>query len=293
MMPLLKELREILDSYDQRYAVGETFDATPVKAASYVGPDMLHAAFNFDFSFRPYSPVQFLKAILAWDSAAGTNVWPNYVLSNHDNPRSATRYAQGEDDARVKVALAMLLTMRGTPFLYYGEEIGMRDISLRRNEIMDPPGKRYWPIYKGRDGCRAPMQWDASANAGFSTARPWLPAHPDYSRRNVDVQRSDPGSIFNFVRRLIALRKENSVLRNGAFVPLTNQPVGVLAYLRQDENQTIGVLLNFSARSVSVSLPRVPWRLLYSTSGRLSFDGENHIIKLMPFEVSLLTSKSS
>ena len=102
----------------------------------------------------------------------------------------ATRPAsdRGKMTSRMKVVAAMLLTLRGTPFLYYGEEIGMRDIRVRRKDILDPIGKRYWPIFKGRDGCRAPMQWDTSRNAGFSNGEPWLPVHPNYTHRNADAQ---------------------------------------------------------------------------------------------------------
>ena len=136
-------------------------------------------------------------------NAAG--VWPTTVMSNHDLPRAASRYAKGEDDAQARIAMALLLTLRGTPFMYYGEEIGMRDITLRRSEILDPPGRKYWPIYKGRDGCRSPMQWDSGVHAGFSTAKPWLPVHPDYPRRNVAAQQADPDSLFHFTKKLLGL----------------------------------------------------------------------------------------
>jgi len=120
--------------------------------------------------------------------------------------------------------MALLLSLRGTPFMYYGEEIGMRDIHLRRGEILDPPGQKYWPFYKGRDGCRSPMQWDAGAQAGFSTARPWLPVHPDYLQRNVAAQQADPGSLFHFTKKLLALRKAYPALRRGDYVPLETRP---------------------------------------------------------------------
>ncbi|NTW43210.1 MAG: alpha-glucosidase, partial [Anaerolineaceae bacterium] len=104
-----------------------------------------------------------------WENLLQDHKWPNYVLNNHDVPRSATRYEKNEKDARLKVLAAMMLTLRGTPFLYYGEEIGMRDIPVRtKSDVKDPVGKHYWPFYKGRDGCRSPMQWDSSQNAGFS-----------------------------------------------------------------------------------------------------------------------------
>jgi len=289
MIPLLNELRTMLDSYDERYAVGETFLGTPQKAASYCGPDLLHTAFSFDFTLRRFDPRQFLDAIRQWEGALGTKAWPNYTLSNHDTPRNATRYTHGEDDARAKVALALLLTLRGTPFLYYGEEIGMRDISLRRNEILDPPGRRYWPIYKGRDGCRSPMQWDDSPNAGFCppVVQPWLPVHPNYRTRNVAAQREDPASMLNFTRRLIALRRENPALRRGTFVPLTCESRHALAYLRHSPEQTVLVALNFANRPIRVAcdlpLPAANWHLLLSTA-------RDNLprLELTPYEVCIL-----
>jgi len=259
MIPLLNELRHLLDSYPERYAVGETYVGTPQKAASYCGDDRLHAAFSFDFTdldlIYPWNPAWIAGRIARRETifnAAG--IWPTTVLSNHDLPRAASRYAPGEDDARAKLAMALLLTLRGTPFLYYGEEIGLRDLSLRRGEILDPPGKKYWPIYKGRDGCRAPMQWNDAAYAGFSTARPWLPVHADYPRRNVAAQAADPDSLLNFTRRLIALRKAQPALTRGDMT-LLEAPRGCLAYSRRWQDQTVLVTLNFSGRSVRWSPP--------------------------------------
>ncbi len=133
----------------------------------------------------------------------------------------------------------LLLTLRGTPFIYYGEEIGMRDIAVRRSEIKDPVGKRFWPFFKGRDGCRSPMQWDGSLYAGFSNNLPWLPVHPNHTWRNVESQRADMNSLFNFYRRLIQLRREFPALRKGLFQLLTFDPVSLLAYLRVLPGQTL------------------------------------------------------
>jgi alpha-glucosidase len=273
MIPLLNEMRRLLDSYPERYAVGETYLATPEKAASYCGPDRLHGAFSFDFtSFESelaaalrlyrWDPAWILEKILARDrvfDAAG--VWPTTVLGNHDLPRTASRYCRGEDDSQARLAMALLLTLRGTPFMYYGEEIGMRDIALRRSEILDPPGRRYWPIYKGRDGCRSPMQWDASQFAGFSTARPWLPVHPDHAWRNVAAQQADPESLLHFTRKLIALRREHSALRRGDYLPLDG-PRGSMVYLRSTAEETILLALNFTNRRAALPLPEGDWRPL-------------------------------
>ncbi|KAF0107864.1 MAG: alpha-glucosidase [Anaerolineaceae bacterium] len=298
MMPLLDELRALLDSYPERYAVGETYLGAPEKAVSYCGPDKLHAAFSFDFTMpaseaaaalriHPFNPDWVLQKILEREAAFdAAGVWPTTVMSNHDVMRAASRTCRGADDRMAKLAMALLLTLRGTPFLYYGEEIGMRDLALKRSEIMDPPGKKYWPIYPGRDGCRSPMQWDASPNAGFSSAQPWLKVNPDYPRRNVAAQRADPDSLFNFTKKLIALRKGTPALRGGNFVPLTGCPRGVLAYLRRAAEQTVLVALNFSGRAARLPVPAAAWTPLLST-GALPAEVRTEV-RLAPHEVLLL-----
>jgi alpha-glucosidase len=206
-------------------------------------------------------------------------IWPTVVIGNHDLPRAASRYCRGENDEQAKLAMALLLTQRGTPFLYYGEEIGMRDISLKRSEILDPAGKNFWPIYKGRDGCRSPMQWNENAHAGFSEVSPWLPVHPDYTSRNVASQQNDPDSILTFTKKLLHLRKTTPALTRGDFIPFQSPP-GTLSYLRQAEDQRILVMLNFKKRRVSIALPPGEWHLIFSSS-------EGGSGKLGPFEIQL------
>jgi alpha-glucosidase len=295
MFTALKGIRALLDGYPERYAVGETFLATTEQAARYIGPEKLHAGFDFNFLTCPWNPKRFLSVINKWDSLLSANAWPNYVLNNHDNPRSASRYGQGENDERLKVAAAMLLTLRGTPFLYYGEEIGMRNLKLRRSEIQDPLGIHFWPIPVGRDGCRSPMQWDASENAGFSTGKPWLKIHPDYRKRNLTAQKANPNSLFNFYKHLLAIRKATPALQQGSFMPLTYDPRQLLAYLRQDAEQTVLVVLNFSNRKVRLAVgPQLrgsDWQLLLSnkrtsvpaiTNGWLPLMGNEASIYIRP-----------
>ncbi len=283
MMPLVQEIRGILDERPGCYAIGETLLPTAEKAASYCGPDKLHAAFNFKFLECPWNAKRFLDSILDWQKALGNN-WPNHVLSNHDRKRIAARYARGEDDGRLKVAAAMLLTQRGTPFVYYGDEIGMRDISLKYSEILDPLGKHYWPIPVGRDGCRSPMQWDSSSYAGFSKAKPWLKVHQDSIFRNVATQQKDPDSLFHFYRQLIQCRKMHAALLEGDFIPVTKKPKKILAYLRQNESETILVALNFSHGEqkllVDSNLATAKWEILLSTHKRTSIAIEKNTLLL-------------
>ena len=291
MMPFLNEMRTLLDSYPERYVVGETYFATPQKTVSYCGPDKLHAAFSFDFTtfnsalaeaFQLYkwSPLWIMKQfILREQTFNAAGIWPTTVMSNHDLPRAASRYARGENDSQPFLAMALLLTLRGTPFLYFGEEIGMRDIHLRHSEILDPPGRKYWPIYTGRDGCRSPMQWDDSAFAGFSTVKPWLPVHPDYKWRNVATEQTDLNSLFNFTKKLLALRKENPALRRGDFIPLKTRG-SMLAFLRRTHEQTVLVAMNFNNQSVNYNLPDGKWHILLSSA-------QSSPGSLAPFEIQI------
>ena len=270
MLPALEDMRKILDSYPERYAVGETYPEVADTVTSYAAPGRLHAAFNFAFLHNDWKAKQFLKTIQFWEAPENAEIQPTYVLGNHDVPRPATRYAKGKEDARMKVAAVMLLTLRGTPYIYYGDEIGQRDIPVRhRKDIQDPIGKRYFPLMKGRDGCRAPMQWDASANAGFTSAdvKPWLPVHKDHTHRNVVAQTNNPDSLLNQYKTLIKLRKENSALYAGNLTLIDLNSSDILAYTRSSAEQTVFICLNFSNKTQMIHLPKefTQATLLYST----------------------------
>jgi alpha-glucosidase len=287
MYPLLEEIREILDQYKEAYAVGETFLADTEQTATYCGDSKLHAAFNFEFAENRWHPKRFLDSALKWYDALSGNAWPNNFLSNHDMTRAASRYCFGKDDRRAKVALAMLLTLKGTPFIYYGEEIGLRDIPIRKkSDIKDPIGKRFWPLFKGRDGCRAPMQWSSEINAGFSQTNPWLPVNKNYPERNVLRQKSDPESLLNFFKKIVEIRKAQPALQRGDFKPLIQDPRNILAFERQLANERIVVLLNFKSNEESFDLPSGKWHSLIDDGNPLS--GE---ISLTPYQINILKKR--
>jgi alpha-glucosidase len=296
MMGAVADIRAILDSYPGRYVVGETFLADTKMTASYCGPGKFHAAFDF-FSLlkTPWNPAHYLRAMQRQDNELPAEAWPVHVLNNHDNPRSATRLRAKEDDEQLKVAAALLLTIRGTPFLYYGEEIGMRDIRLKRSEIMDPVGKRYWPIPVGRDGCRSPMQWTVDPYGGFSTAKPWLKVHPNYIHRNVEAQMADPRSLLNFYKALLRLRRLHSALRGGMFIPLHHDPQRVLAYVREDQSTRILVALNFARRRSKLALggeiTHHKWELLLSNKERNQSVFKNGWLELAGYEACILIQR--
>ncbi|MEE4195827.1 MAG: alpha-glucosidase [Anaerolineae bacterium] len=293
MMPALQEIRSILDSYPERYAVGETFPEDAESAAKYSQPGHLHAAFNFEFTHCEWLARPFQSAIERYEALMGEGQWPCYVLGNHDISRPATRYAKGEDDDdRLKVAAAMLLTMRGTPFIYYGDEIGQRDITIHKKEdVLDPIGKTFWPFFKGRDGCRAPMQWNKAMNAGFSSGKPWLPVHENFTNRNVSAQADDPQSLLHFYRSLLKLRKEHPALHSGELRMLIEKPQFVMAYERKNHDETFLILINFSRFERELEIleigPSEIWQPVLSThepaafvyqAGKLTLQGNQALI---------------
>lgn len=299
MIPLLGDLRAIVDSYRDRYAVGETYLSNPEKSISYCGKGKLHQAFSFDFTSYSseigtalglyiWNPRWILGRIIKREKLFNTmDVFPTTVLSNHDIPRATSRYIRGEDDRKAKILNTILLTLRGTPYMYQGEEIGMRDIGLKYQEVLDPPGKKYWPFYFGRDGCRSPMQWDSSSHAGFSTVKPWLKIHKNYMHRNVAAQEKDPTSLLNYTKKLISLRKNHPALHRGDFIPVEASR-WVLAYYRKHKEQIILVVMNFKARKSIFTLPAsIELRNLLLSSVNKTDPYNSRSIHLSPYEACL------
>jgi alpha-glucosidase len=260
----LRRLRgQVIDKYPGRVLIGETYTSTSADLVKFYG------AKNDELQLPMYLNLVTLKMLSASDlrariDAVETNPvggWPCFALENHDNRRVPSRYAlpagaTGDDMA--KLTGALLLTLRGTPILYYGEELGMANNDpQRREDVKDIIGQKGWPREKGRDGERTPMQWDASVNAGFNAgAKPWLPVGPDYATRNVAAQSSDPASVLSFYRTLIAARRSDPALAGDfAFVDRNNW--SVLSYTRSGGGKTVLVLLNFGVEDALVALPQV------------------------------------
>jgi alpha-glucosidase len=202
-----------------------------------------------DFLFamvNKLSPAEFRKRIAEVDSASG---WPTFVISNHDIVRSYDRYGDGEhNDQIAKLMAALYLTLRGTPIMYYGEEIGMKTTPpTRKEDVKDPIGRRGWPQEKGRDGERTPMQWDGSDNAGFSKGTPWLPVPPTYKTHNVADESRDPNSVLEFYKKVLKLRHTNRALLEGNYTALNESDPNVLSYLRVYKNEGVVVALNMSS----------------------------------------------
>lgn len=243
LFEVLKEMRSIVDQYDG-VLVGETLDERFLyaKASQYCGSEKLHLTFDFRLLHSRFGAKSFHNAIVH----SVNTTWPSWVLSNHDFRRHASRW--GSDPRKLKLLAVLSLTLKGTPFLYYGEEIGMTEGSLRKQEIVDPIGKTFWPFFKGRDGCRTPMQWDGSKNAGFTSNQPWLPVQPGYVQTNVAQQIAEEGSILSTYRNVIRLRKRIAALSVGDMqLPQKPHPV-ILNWVRFTPNERVGVVLNMSKK---------------------------------------------
>ena len=299
LLDAYREIRALLDSYGARMAVGEVMGGAQ-DAARFCGPGLLPLAFNFEFTHQSWNPDAFQNSVLRYEQFLPEGGWPCYVLSNHDSSRHASRYGGRAPDARAKVAATMLLTLRGTPFLYQGEEIGMRDGKISRSEIQDPPGKRYWPLYQGRDFCRTPIPWNAQPGAGFTSGRPWLPLNPDYRKINVQTELEDPRSVLAFYRKLIWLRKKSPALHSGGFRALISHPDRAMAYLRESGRQTMLVGLNFTERPAQVALEESlapgTWKKVLSSCddpSELHGGAGNTVITLQPDEAAIWTTDNT
>jgi alpha-glucosidase len=246
---MVRAIRGVLDEYDDRMAVGEVYLLDPAAVARYYGKgDELHLAFNFSVMKTPWDADGFRETIGRFEGLLPeANGWPTLVLSSHDEPRHASRYDHPDlGDARARLAAMLLLTLRGTPFLYYGEEIGMRNVEIPPDRLRDPIGLNIHPKVS-RDPERTPMLWDRSPNAGFSRVEPWLPLGPDAGRRSVEAQREDPASLLHLYRDLLALRRATPALCQGSYRGL-EAPPGVFAFERGHGAQRVRVALNFGDR---------------------------------------------
>jgi alpha-glucosidase len=264
---IIAEMRAVLDGYGERVLIGEIYLPVERLATYYGHPHALeaHLPFNFQLLELPWSADVIGEAIMGYEAALPPHAWPNWVLGNHDRPRIASRV--GLPQARV--AAMLLLTLRGTPTIYYGDEIGMLDVEVPPGLERDPA--RFGGPSGGRDPERTPMRWDDSPGAGFSGATPWLPIGPVGST-NVAAQRRDPTSMLELYRRLIGLRRSDPALAIGAWAPLRAKD-GVLAYERSLAGRRLIVALDLSGRPGTLDLGSAAGRILLST--RLDREGEH------------------
>jgi alpha-glucosidase len=247
----LRAMRQVIDEFPDRLMIGEIY--LPFKQLmAYYGRDLggTHLPFNFALLKAPWQARAIAKLIDDYEAVLPPGAWPNWVLGNHDKPRVAGRVGE----AQARVAAMLLLTLRGTPTLYYGDEIGLPQATIPPELVQDPYEKNVPGLGLGRDGCRTPMQWDASRFAGFSQGRPWLPITQDAAHRNVESERADPGSLYNLYRRLIALRRQHPALATGSYRPVAAEG-DTLAYTREKDSERFLVVFNLGTAPAAVALP--------------------------------------
>ena len=275
-------LRGVVDEYQDRVLIGEIY--LPIeRLVTYYGEDLrgAHLPFNFQLILTAWDARDIDRLIREYEAALPAGGWPNWVLGNHDKHRIASRVGP----AQARVAAMLLLTLRGTPTLYYGDELGMRDVPIPAERVQDPFEKRVPGIGLGRDPVRTPMQWRKAAHAGFSTAEPWLPVSDDFAEVNVEAQRADPRSMLSLHRALIDLRRREPALAVGDYAPIASDGP-VLAYLREQGDRRYLIALNFSNETARLMPPEAPGSGEIVLSSHLDRAGETvaDVLGLRPDE---------
>jgi alpha-glucosidase len=290
-LDIVREMREVADSYDgDRVLIGELY--LPLeRMISYYGPELdgVHLPFNFGLTVLPeWDPSAVRRLISDYEAALPEGAWPNWVLGNHDRPRIVGRIGE----RRARLAQMLLLTLRGTPTCYYGDEIGMHDVEIPPHLVQDPQGQRS-PGY-GRDPARTPMQWEATPNAGFCPpdVEPWLPVADDHTKINVEARRSDPRSMLSLFRRLVGLRREHPALTLGSYRQLETGDAPVVSYLREHGDGRLLVALNFGEEEECLELPMdaAKAKLLCATDPERPGVEESRNLKLAPYEGIVLAT---
>lgn len=258
------KMRTVTEEYESpRVLIGEIY--LPIaKLVAYYGEEGqgIHLPFNFHLLLSPWKVDNISAVITEYEAALPVQGWPNWVLSNHDQPRVGSRAGK----AQRRVAAMLLLTLRGTPTLYYGDEIGMIDVEVPPEQTQDPKELRIPNLPVNRDPARTPMQWNDGPNAGFTAGTPWLPVSDDYKRVNVAARKEDPTSILHLFHELIHLRRSEPALSTGRYVPFAEEEF-VLAYIREtkEKDPRYLIALNFSHEPQTLSLENQKGHIVLDT----------------------------
>jgi alpha-glucosidase len=256
------EMRRVLEEFPgERLLIGEIY--LPVeRLVAYYGPDLteIHLPFNFNLMWAKWRPATIVQLIQQYEAVLPAGGWPSWVLGNHDQARVATRFGP----AQARVAMVLLLTLRGTPTLYYGDELGLANVPIPPERERDPFGIRQPGTGQGRDPVRTPMPWDGSANCGFTTGEPWLPLGAAHAEQSIEAQRRDPASMLTLTRTLLELRRREPALSVGDWAPLVAED-HVLAYARTWGQRRFVVALNLGAAPGLVSRNDLAGRIALST----------------------------
>jgi len=269
LVSFIERVRALTESFGGRFTVGEIGGegAEPVMKLLTAGEQRLHTAYGFNFLLaNTLTPAVVRSALEAWDDDAGS--WPSWAFSNHDAPRAVSRWSGSADrEALARLALLLLVSLRGNVFLYQGEELGLPQAEVAFADLRDPEAIANWPQTLGRDGARTPMPWlQRAANAGFSTARPWLPVPAAHIALAVDAQERDGGSTLALTRRFIALRRRHPALRLGT-LRLLEASDALLSFERCLGSERLLCVFNLGDAPAVASPPVGNWRVLESIGG--------------------------
>ena len=256
-VPFLQRVRQVLDEFGA-VSIGEVGadDALAFMAEYTAGGDKLHMAYSFNLLTEDHSAKHIRTQVEDFKRRVKDG-WASWSVGNHDVPRVATRWGKGKDAAAFgKLALAMQLSLKGTPCLYQGDELAFTEADVQYELIQDPYGITFWPEFKGRDGCRTPIAWTDGANGGFTTGKPWLPVAPEHVAVAAAVQEGDPESPLNFARRMIAWRRTMPQLTRGE-IGFLDAPEPVLAFRRDLAGErSVLCLFNLGGDTVRFTLPQ-------------------------------------
>ena len=283
---VVTRMRRLVDQYQDRVLIGEIY--LPVeRLVQYYGVNLsgVHVPFNFQLLLAQWHARDIARIISQYEAALPKGGWPNWVLGNHDRPRIVSRV--GSKQARV--AAMLLLTLRGTPTLYYGDEIGMHDVEIPPEKVQDPFEKNVPGRGLGRDPQRTPMQWSAAKNAGFTAGKPWLPIAEDYAQINVEAERDDPFSILSLYMQLINVRRGEPALEVGELERIDTAG-DLLTYIRRDGESAFLVALNFGSEPqvIDISDKAGEGRITLSTGLDRAGESVRGILHIHPDEGLLL-----
>jgi alpha-glucosidase len=260
-LDFLRRLRALMDEYPAITSVGEVGDAQrgmEIQAEYTSGNDKIHMAYAFEFLAGTPLSAQYVAGVLEKFETGIADGWACWAFSNHDVVRHASRWNLGEKARRLHTAL--LLSLRGTVCLYQGEELGLTEAYVAYEELQDPYGIRFWPKFKGRDGCRTPIPWISdNQNGGFSDAKPWLPVAVEHLQRSVGDQRSDADSTLHFYRRMIEFRRAYDALVKGSIDRVLASD-GIVSFVRSHGDQRLFCAFNLTNTAHAISLPEGQWR---------------------------------
>ncbi|MGX9460196.1 alpha-glucosidase [Shewanella sp. A14] len=268
----IEQLRTLVNCYPGAVTLGEVSseDSLATMAEYTQGDDRLHMAYSFELLTDDFSAAYIRQTVEELEASIGDG-WPCWAIGNHDVQRVASRWGKDcVNPTMVKMLNALLFSLRGSVCSYQGEELGLTEAAIEFNQLQDPFGIAFWPMFKGRDGCRTPMPWLSEApNAGFTEVTPWLPIDPSHINRAVDIQEVDQGSILNSYRQFLQWRKRQNILIEGA-IEFIDSHVDVLAFIRGQGQQRILVLFNLSDKQQTFSLGHLSLSSILSGHGLLS-----------------------